>query len=222
MAFWSRGPKRMRPDAWIRAEAQSLLRETKSIESRAAQLNGVGHPTSEATLVASAPIYQALARLAGKCEALKGLAYRYRVSGSLDGYLFQDIAKLNDFVSSFYRDYQQSLGLMLFYPDLNGRLLPPNFTGEQLDEARRIGAEARGKFIAFWESEGSKYSDNQGGPAEAYAAFMARYTADTGRPAVRLDWDKPPADIVPPPRPKTLKYRNGRLMPVQDEGEQWG
>lgn len=219
MAFWSRGPKKMRPQAWIRAEARSLLREAKSLESRAAQLNGVGHSTREATLVASAPIYQALARLAGKCEALKGLAWYLRAHGSLDGYLSKEITDLNEFVSAFYRDYQQSLGLMLFYPNLNGRLLPPNFSGEQYNEALRIGAEAAGKFIAFWKSDGSKYSDNQGGPAEAYAAFMGRYTADTGRPAARLDWDKPPDDIAAPPRPTALEYRDGRLTPVQDEGK---
>ena len=214
MAFWNRGPRKMRPDAWIRAEAQNLLRETKSIESRAAQLNGVGHPTSEATLTAASPVYLALARLAGKCEALKGLAFYQRTHGSLDGYLFQDITNLNDFVTSFYRDYQQSIGLMLFYPDLNGRLLPPDVTTEQYNEALRIGEEARGKFVAFWESEGSKYSDNQGGPADAYAAFMRRYTADTGRPAARLDFDKPPADIVPPYRPANMEYRDGQWHPM--------
>lgn len=214
MAFWNRGPKKIRQDAWIRAEAQSLLRETKSIESQAAQLNGVGHPTNEATLAAAAPVYLALARLAGKCEALKGLALYQRMHGSLDGYVCQDITQLNDFVSAFYRDYQQSIGLMLFYPDLNGRLLPPDFTAEQYNEALRIGSEARERFVAFWELEGSKYSDNQGGPSEAYATVNRRYTADTGWPAARLDFDKPPADIVPPYRPANMEYRDGQWHPM--------
>lgn len=218
MAFWSRGPKKVRPDAWIRDELQKLLPETKSVEALVAQQIGVGYPSSADTLAAAAPAYQALARLAGKTEALKGLAFYQRLHGSLDERLFDRSTRLNDFVSSFYRDYQQSLGLMLFYPDLNGRLLPPDFTAEQYDEALRIGAEARGKFVEFWAAEGSKYSDNQGGPADSYAALMRRYTTETGRPAARLEVDKPPEEMVPPYRPANLEYRDGQWHPVKEGG----
>lgn len=216
MLFWKRGSRKVRAETWIRAEAHSLMREAQLLRARADQQNGVGYPTSDAALAVAAPIYQAIARLAGKTEALKGLAFHRRMQGSLDGYLFQDIAKLNDFVGAFYRDYQQSLGLLLFYPNLNGRLLPPGFTDEQYRQAKEIGSEARGKFIQFWKSASSEYGDGLGSPAEAYATLMQRYTADTGRPATRADFDKPPQDLVPP-LTVTLEFRDGSLRHMEGD-----
>lgn len=205
MGFWSRGPKKTRPDVWIKTEARKLATEARGIESRAARQNGVPHPTSEAALTAAAPIYVALARLAGRTEAVKGLALNLRVQGSLDGGTLQTVMDLNDFVSSFYKDYQQSLGLLLFYPEVNGRLLPPNYTVEQFQQARAIGAEARGKFMVFWRQEWSKYTNVKNDAADAYATLMNRYAADTGRPASRFASDPIPMDMAPPPEPKSTE-----------------
>ena len=208
MGFWSRGPEKTRPDVWIRIKARRLTMDLREIEARAAQQSGLPHRTYEAALKAAAPTYVALARLAGETEAVKGLALNLRSDGSLDGHTCQSVMDLNDFVSSFYRDFQQSLGLLLFYPELNGRLLPPNYTDEQYKQARLIGAEARKKFVVFWRQEGYKYNNISNGAADAYAAVMTRYTADTGRPASRFAWDPIPEDMWLPPQTEATKVND--------------
>jgi len=217
MVFWRRSAKKVRPDRWIRAESQSLTVEARVLEMRRASISGTRYPTSEAVVQAAAPTYQAVGRLTGKAEAVKGLAFHLSVNGSLDGYLYQDVAQLHEFAFALYRDYQQSLGLMLFYPDLNGRLLPPGSTGDDYDKALQVGADAQSRFIEYWKSEGTKYNDGQGGSGDAYQELMSRYAADTGRTASRLSTDTPPPDIVPP-LVINLEFRDGGLR-ESEEGQ---
>lgn len=215
MAFWQRRPRKVRPKDWIRAESRNLKVETRVLEVKRASSNGVRYTTTEAMVEASASTYQSIGRLAGKMEALKGLALYQRMHGSLDGHALQEISQLNDYVRALYRDYQQSLGLALFFPDVNGRLLSPESTGEQYAKALEIGVEAQAKFVEFWKVEGPRYSDGQGGSNDAYRDFMSRYTVETGRPALRVTTDTPPSDIVPPPV-ANFEFRDGSLRRAGD------
>jgi hypothetical protein len=193
MAFWSRKPGRQRPRDWIATQTRQLQLKAAQLAAQASRSHGVSYTDAQAAFEAYVPTYKAQERLAGMAEALNGLALQSRLDGSIDGYQFEDVTRQCEHIAAAFKDVQQSLGLLLFFPEDNGRLLPSHPTDEDWSRARTIGESARAKFQDFWNTERGNHSDGRSDAAEGYASMMASYTQATGRQAVRV-----PRHTIPP------------------------
>jgi hypothetical protein len=197
MGIFSRKARKMRPHEWFSLQGRHLHTSITKLHQQASSQWGVAHETPQATFEAFLPTYRGYEKIAGMAEALNGLAFQARIDGSLDGRSLGTIKQMCEHISATYADAQQSIGLMLFYPEDNGRLLPPNPTGEDWDRARRIGNEARTRFQAFWAKERPKYVEGESDAAAGYASMMTSYTESTGRPARRPTWQPVPPEMRP-------------------------
>lgn len=185
MAFWSRNPRKQGPGQWLATQARHLHAQTEKVQADARGAHGVTYVNAQAAFDAYLPTLRAQERLAAMAEALRDLAMQARVTGAVDGYFLQEVDRLCEYIMDAYKDAKQSCGLLLYYPEDNGRLVPSNATVKDWERARAIGDEARARFDDFWRIERRKYDDAESGPAAGYRAMMRSYTEATGRPATR-------------------------------------
>lgn len=158
-----------------------LQAQLEGAKARARGQHGEGYGSAKEAFEASLPAFLALERAFAQISANEWIAIKMSQRSDFDPRALRQLIQLLDEARYQLNNMQQSLGLLLFYPELNGHLggIPVPWA-DAFQDAIDIAKDAGKKFAEWWQAHRVEYYEEVTNFSGAQELAFLEFTGATG------------------------------------------